>query len=80
MDSPRITLSVSGGESVGLRVSDERDVHLRLTGASGAGGTTDYERLRNKPSIESVELMGNKDLSDFGVSVATDYDIALLFR
>lgn len=40
----------------------------------------DYERLRNKPSIESVELKGDKSISDFGVSVATDYDIALLFR
>lgn len=32
-------------------------------GGGGSGGTTDYERLSNKPSINGVELSGNVDLS-----------------
>lgn len=36
-------------------------------------GTTDYERLRNKPSIESVTLIGNKDFPDLGLdAISTD--------
>lgn len=41
--------------------------------SSGGGGTNDYERLRNKPSIEQVELIGNKNFPDFGLtSIDTD--------
>lgn len=31
------------------------------------GGTTDYRRLNNKPSINNVELLGNKSLEDLGI-------------
>ena len=43
------------------------------------GGTKNYERLINKPQIEQVELVGNKDLDDFGMGIASNYDIAMLF-
>lgn len=32
-------------------------------GSDGSGGTTDYEQLTNKPSINGVELSGNVELS-----------------
>lgn len=35
---------------------------------------TDYEKLRNKPSINGVELDGNKTAADLGLGDATDYD------
>lgn len=37
-------------------------------GGEGGGGTSNYEALRNKPQIESVELTGNKTFDDFGLS------------
>lgn len=48
--------------------------------ASSGGGTKDYEKLKNKPRIEDVELVGNKELGDFGMNLASEYDIAMLFR
>lgn len=39
----------------------------------GGGGTSDYTQLTNKPQINSVELTGNKSLSDIGVQPAGDY-------
>lgn len=33
----------------------------------GGGGTSDYSDLSNKPQINSVELSGNKSLSDLGI-------------
>lgn len=37
------------------------------------GGTSDYTQLTNKPQINSVELTGNKSLSDIGAQPAGDY-------
>lgn len=39
----------------------------------GGGGTSDYTQLTNKPQINSVELTGNKSLSDIGAQPAGDY-------
>ena len=41
-------------------------------GGGGGGGTTNYNALTNKPSINSVELSGNKTLSDLGIQSAID--------
>lgn len=38
----------------------------------GGGGTSNYNSLSNKPKINSVELSGNKSLSDLGVPLDTD--------
>jgi len=35
---------------------------------------TDYEALKNKPSINGVELNGNKTAADLGLGDATDYE------
>lgn len=34
------------------------------------GGTSDYNTLKNKPSINNVEIKGNKSLSDLGIQQA----------
>lgn len=39
----------------------------------GGGGTTNYSDLENKPSINSVELTGNKTLADLGIQPSGDY-------
>lgn len=40
------------------------------------GGTTNYERLTNKPSINDVALSGNKTIEDLGVRELTNLEIA----
>lgn len=48
-------------------------------GSSGTG-TSDYERLRNKPQIESVELIGNKSFEELGLEpIASDELIDILY-
>ena len=39
-----------------------------LKSSGGTGGTTDYTDLENKPSINGVELIGNKTSSDLGIT------------
>ena len=41
----------------------------------GAGGTTDYDELNNKPRINNVELSGDKSLEDLGISPLSDSEI-----
>ena len=49
---------------------DENNV-ISATGGGGSGGTTDYALLENKPQINSVELLGNKSLTDLGIYIPT---------
>nr|DAL46639.1 MAG TPA_asm: hypothetical protein [Caudoviricetes sp.] len=41
---------------------------------------SDYNELKNKPQIESVELKGNRTLDEFGLSKAANTDILSLFK
>lgn len=44
------------------------------TGGGGGGGTTDYNQLTNKPSINGVELSGNKTSDDIDVTPESRVD------
>lgn len=63
----------SGGLVGTINVSGRAGANLIGTiGAAGfSGGTKDYEKLKNKPSINGVELIGNLSLDDLGM----DYTI-----
>lgn len=59
--------------SVKMNISAEQSIiRTTITGAGpqgpeGPAGTTDYLKLENLPSIESVELLGDKTFEDFGL-------------
>lgn len=42
-------------------------LQLKAVIEGGGGGVSDYTELENKPSINSVTLIGNKSLSDLGI-------------
>lgn len=43
--------------------------------AAGGGGVTDYNELKNKPSIEGVTLSGNLSMTNFGLSPISNEDL-----
>ena len=45
--------------------------------ATSVAGVSDYTQLTNKPSINSVELVGNKTLAQLGIQPAGNYLTAL---
>jgi hypothetical protein len=45
---------------------------IELDTGGGGGGTTDYNQLTNKPTLNGVELKGNLTSKD--VDVESDYD------
>lgn len=57
---------------------DEVDAAIEEAIEQGGGGTTDYNDLTNKPSINGVSLTGNKTTSDLGIeeNVQADWDEA----
>ena len=46
----------------------------KLSEGGGGGGTTDYDDLDNHPSINNVELSGNKTASDLGLQDELTFD------
>ena len=61
-------LTVNDNSTVGLSVSED-DISLR-SGDTINIGTSDYEELVNKPSINDVELVGDLDSDDLGLADA----------
>lgn len=47
-------------------------------GDRGPAGTTDYNDLENKPSIESVPLVGNSTFTQLGLQSLTNQEIEAL--
>lgn len=54
--------------------------NLQVNGAGPGGGTSDYEKLKNKPSIEDVELVGNKSFEELGLEKMDNMEILKLFN
>ena len=46
----------------------------KISGGGGSGGTSNYNDLSNKPSINGVELIGNKTSSDLLISGSVSFD------
>ena len=40
-----------------------------------SGGTNDYEKLKNKPQINGVELLKNKSFSDLGMDIISNQEL-----
>lgn len=49
----------------------ENDAWEVYVPSSGGGGTTNYSQLSNKPSINNVELSGNKTLAALGINAGS---------
>ena len=79
------TVVVDG--QIGLRNVIDGDVSLREVVDGNAypvivrsGGSNNYERLTNKPQIESVTLIGNKSFEDLGLEEMSAEDIIRILR
>ena len=57
--------------------SDEEDISADFgTVMRTGGGVRNYERLTHKPSINEIELNGDKSFTDLGLSELTNIEIA----
>lgn len=70
-------ISALRGGSTGqyLYKKSDRDFDFGWKTGGGGGGTSDYLDLDNKPSINNVELIGNKTASDLGLATPSDIPV-----
>lgn len=59
-------------EKVTGTVSPKKSVKGLLNAAKTVGGTRDYNDLDNKPSINTITLIGDKSFSDLGLQPMTN--------
>lgn len=55
-------------------------IENNVISATGTGGTSDYNDLSNKPSINNVTLSGNKSLTQLGIASNVDVVALELFK
>jgi hypothetical protein len=72
-----IEINTDSSIDTDIQTSDgEIDTDIEIS----TGGTNDYNDLINKPSIEGVELVGDKTLEELGVEPLTPQEIDELLR
>ena len=68
-----IEINLEEENNVSMEVKDTGNVEIGME--SDFGGTTDYNKLKNKPSINGVTLEGNKTLEELGIINYDDTEI-----
>lgn len=63
--------SLTGEENLNGKIDSEAPLKGKLNISNS--GTRDYEKLRNKPQINGVELIGNKSLEDLGIEADKNF-------
>ena len=81
----RIVVLRDGGSATVEQTSQGASIRspanvVRASQQGGGGGVSDYDALTNRPRIEGVLLTGNRAISEFGPTVATNQDILSLFN
>lgn len=56
------------------------DLKMDFGEVSEVTSTTNYEFLKNKPSINSVELVGNRSLGDIGIQAVSNMELFELLK
>lgn len=75
--SQNVSLDVSRSRTVDLNTASNPSISLSM--GRGGQGTSNYEALTNKPSIEGVVLIGDKSLTDFGEKPLSNIEIKTIF-
>lgn len=64
------TLTIEEGQNITI---EQVGNVMTISSTGGGGGSTNYNDLSNKPSINNVTLSGNKSLSDLGIQPSGNY-------
>lgn len=64
------TLTIEEGQNITI---EQIGNVMTISSSGGGGGSTNYNDLSNKPSINNVTLQGNKSLTDLGIQPSGNY-------
>lgn len=65
------TLTFTGAQEAVYNGKQNVTINIPESTSPGGEGTTNYNQLQNKPSINGTSLVGNKTLSDLGINIPT---------
>ena len=65
-------------DGAGNKYLSDDGTYKLVSGGSGTGGTSNYKDLEEKPSINNVELVGNKTLDALGIQPKGNYQDKLV--
>lgn len=54
-------------QTIDLDIPESAEITVSVSYEAPTGGTTNYEEMENKPSINGVELIGEKSLDELGI-------------
>lgn len=81
-DGQQGSIHQDGGDNVIhiVSVAGSEPQHIKQISQGGGGtpGTDNYERLYNKPSIESVTLIGDKTFEELGLQHISNMEIRII--
>lgn len=72
----KINVVIPEAQGVNLSVKGQEKINLELR---GGGGTGNYNALTNKPSINEVELIGDKSFDELGDHTLSNMEIKTIF-
>ena len=72
----KINVVIPDTKGVNLSVKEQEKINLELRGGKGTGN---YNALTNKPSINEVELVGDKSFDDLGDHTLSNIEIKSIF-
>ena len=58
-----------------IEMETEENIEFAVPFTRGGSGTSDYEPLKNKPSINGVVLIGNKTTKELGIETSKEVHI-----
>ena len=77
-DYGKVSFDIQSPGNVGFNIRPLDNVGFDLNNARTIpiGGTSDYDRLTNKPTLNGVEISGDKTSEDYGITGGTtDYSM-----
>ena len=71
---------LQGRASPAVNINGNVQGEKSLSGKANGATSNDYEKLVNLPSIEDIELKGNKSFEELGLEECSNLEIDSLFR
>ena len=77
---PVASKTTLGGIKVGKNLTIDADGTLNAIGGGSGSGTSDYNEIENKPTINGVEISGDKTAEDYGIEGDKTYTYTQSFE
>lgn len=74
----KLTVNLRESNPVRAQINSDKTMSAHIPGVKviDRGGTTDYDKLTNKPTLNGVEISGDKTAEDYGITGGTtDYSM-----